>query len=161
MNTLTIAAALLSCCLLSTVPPAAPVLSDNAFFGQHKLSTPYGFVSIELWPTDAAELSELAIGEQHIRLQGAPLCQAMAFLDRWLAPCSRQPYDFGSADCPFLEWPPDNELPTLLSERVSLYVSCSDCELEDLQMVGLQFLQRSLANESEQAREAILASWGN
>ena len=155
MYTLTIAQAI-GIALLSVCPLAQPGLpaTSTDLFGRHQLTTDYGLMRIQVGSADKEEPSALAVGTQYISIRNAPLARVLEFMDLPISPCPLTPYDFGP--------PLDDEAPAeektgtanaLLAEMINFKISCSDCQLEDLQMVAFEFLRSKIS-----AREIPLLS---
>lgn len=143
MYTLTIVK-VIGIALLSVCPSAQPGIfaTSTSLFGTHQLYTDYGLMNIQVGVAQDEQASTLAIGRQFISVKNAPLIRVLELMDRPVAPCALTVYDFGPP--PSKESQPVMESPTaqaLLAERIHFKISCSDCQLEDLQEVAFQFLQ--------------------
>lgn len=154
MYTLTIAQAisiaLLSVCHLA--PPGLPAISTD-IFGAHQLTTEYGLMDLQIDTADENYSSVLSIGSQHILIKGAPLGRILEFMDLPIAPCPATAYDFGPT--PSEDHQTSAESATeqaLRAEVVNFKISCSDCELENLQEIAYRFLESKISNE---ARETL------
>jgi len=100
-------------------------------------------ISIE--PADAPAYSSIRVGEQFMEFRAAPLYHVLQMSQAYMAPCPRTPYNFGKVPEVLQEY---EDAPysceEALYETVDFYASCSNCQLEDLQDVVVDFLQREL-----------------
>jgi hypothetical protein len=163
MYTLTIVKAI-SIALLSACPVAQPGLSATStdLFGTHQLNTAYGLMNIQVGAALEQQASALAIGPQTIFVKNAPLIRVLELMDRPIAPCPLTAYDFGPP--PSMDDFHEQEgitAQTLLAERIHFKISCSDCQLEDLQEVASEFLQSKLPEAPEaQGHPQLLSQTG-
>lgn len=163
MYTLTIVKAI-SIALLSACPMAQPGLSATStdLFGTHQLNTAYGLMNIQVGVAHEQQASALAIGPQTIFVKNAPLVRVLELMDLPIAPCPLTAYDFGPT--PAMDDFPEQEGITaqmLLAERIHFKISCSDCQLEELQEVAFEFLQSRLPEEPEtQGHPQLLSQTG-
>ncbi|WP_421949049.1 hypothetical protein [Phaeodactylibacter xiamenensis] len=160
MYTLTIVKAI-SIALLSACPMAQPGLSATStdLFGTHQLNTAYGLMNIQVGLALEQQASALAIGPQTIFVKNAPLIRVLELMDLPLAPCPLTAYNFGPL--PSTDDFPEQEgiaAQTLLAERIHFKISCSDCQLENLQEVAFEFLQSKLPEGSERQDHPQLLS---
>jgi hypothetical protein len=151
MYTLTIVKAI-SIALLSACPMAQPGLSATStdLFGTHQLNTAYGLMNIQVGVALEQQSSALAIGPQTIFVKNAPLIRVLELMERPIAPCPLTAYNFGPP--PSMDDFPERKgitAQTLLAERIHFKISCSDCQLEDLQEVAFDFFQSKLPKEPE------------
>jgi len=160
MYTLTIVKAI-SIALLSACPVAQPGLSATStdLFGTHQLNTVYGLMNIQVGAALEQQASVLAIGPQTIFVKNAPLIRVLELMDRPIAPCPLTAYDFGPP--PSMDDFHEQEGITaqaLLAERIHFKISCSDCQLENLQEVAFEFLQSKLPDDPERQDHPQLLS---